>query len=80
MNPVLLFFLIGFLSSLVGFGYGLWMCRIAEHRTVADRSLSDRLRTIYPDDLTSTHYEGCWREHPRCAVLRAADLLDDGRA
>ena len=35
------------------------------------------LRSMAQDTVwMKTHYEGCWRWHPYCAMLVAADLID----
>ena len=36
----------------------------------------ERLRR-WDDGRISTHYEGCWDSHPVCAIVLAADAIDD---
>ena len=36
----------------------------------------ERLRR-WDDGRISTHYEGCWNSHPVCAILLAADAIEE---
>ena len=39
-------------------------------------SIVERLRE-WDDGIISTHYKGCWDSHPVCAILLAADAIEE---
>ena len=40
-------------------------------------TLQDALRSFANDGRISTHYDGCWKSHPKCAMMYAADVIDE---
>jgi hypothetical protein len=58
-----------------------------EEQLLKAQALAARLREVADTDaqlmagrfLATAHDETCWRRHGRCAVQRAADLLDGDR-
>ena len=40
-------------------------------------TIQDALRNFANDGRMSTHYENCWKFHPKCAMMYAADVIDE---
>lgn len=41
------------------------------------QTLPQALRRLADDGIDRTHYEGCWRYHWRCAMMVAADVIEE---
>ena len=42
-----------------------------------DRSVSEVLREMADDGNMKTHSRDCWQWHEHCAMMRAADVIDE---
>lgn len=41
------------------------------------RPHASEVRDHWSDGRLSTHWDGCWRDHPRCAISLLADRVDE---